>query len=57
MNVLSLSSTPQNMLITQTQKAIAFEFQDQELNFNHPMKYLVATNTYGALTMQNETPN
>jgi hypothetical protein len=41
----ALSSTPQNMLITQTQKAIASASKTQELNFNHPMKYLVAENT------------
>ena len=39
-----LSSTPQNMLITQTQKSIRSGGKTQELNFNHPMKYLVATN-------------
>ena len=38
----ALSSTPQNMLITQTQKAVASASKTQELNFNHPMKYLVA---------------
>jgi len=41
----ALSSTPQNMLITQTQKAVASASKTQELNFNHPMKYLVAANT------------
>ena len=38
----ALSSTPQNMLITQTQKAIASTSKMQELNFNHPIKCLVA---------------
>ena len=38
----ALSSTPQNMLITQTQKAIASASKIQELNFNHPIKCLVA---------------
>jgi hypothetical protein len=42
----ALSSTPQNMLITQTQKAIASASKTQELNFNHPMKYLVAANAH-----------
>jgi hypothetical protein len=42
----ALSSTPQNMLITQTQKAIASVSKIQELNFNHPIKYLVAA--YGS---------
>jgi len=47
---MSLSSTPQNMIVTQTQKAIASKSGTQELSFNHPMKYLVAKNTTGALT-------
>ena len=38
----ALSSTPQNMLITQTQKAISSGSKMQELNFNHPIKCLVA---------------
>ena len=46
----SMSSTPQNMIVTQTQKAIASKSGTQELSFNHPMKYLVAKNTTGALT-------
>ena len=46
----SMSSTPQNMIVTQTQKAIASKSSTQELSFNHPMKYLVAKNTTGALT-------
>ena len=46
----SMSSTPQNMIITQTQKAIASKSSTQELSFNHPMKCLVAKNTTGALT-------
>ena len=45
----ALSSTPQNMLITQTQKAIASASKTQELNFNHPMKYLVAGNAVNAI--------
>jgi hypothetical protein len=44
----ALSSAPQNMLITQTQKAIASASKTQELNFNHPMKYLVAVNAMTA---------
>ena len=39
----TLSSTPQNMLITQTQKAVASASRTQELNFNHPIKCLVAS--------------
>ena len=36
------ASTPQNMLITQVQKATASGSKIQELNFNHPVKYLAA---------------
>ena len=36
------SGGAQNMLITQTQKAIASSGKVQELNFNHPIKYLAA---------------
>ena len=46
----ALSSTPQNMLITQTQKAIASASKIQELNFNHPIKCLVAADS-GALSI------
>ena len=46
----ALSSTPQNMLITQTQKAIASASKIQELNFNHPIKCLVAADG-GALSI------
>ena len=45
-----LSSAPQNMLITQTQKAIASGSKTQELNFNHPIKCLVAADG-GALSI------
>ena len=38
------ASQPQNMLITQVQKAIAYNAKIQELNFNHPVKYLAASN-------------
>ena len=38
------ASTPQNMLITQVQKAVASGSKIQELNFNHPVKYLAAAN-------------
>ena len=41
----ALSSAPQNMLITQTQKAIASASKIQELNFNHPIKCLVAADS------------
>jgi hypothetical protein len=36
------AGTPQNMLITQVQKATASTAKIQELNFNHPVKYLAA---------------
>ncbi|AFC34984.1 hypothetical protein OtV6_076 [Ostreococcus tauri virus RT-2011] len=36
------ASTPQNMIITQVQKATASRVKIQELNFNHPVKYLAA---------------
>ena len=38
----AFSSGSQNMLITQVQKSIAFKAKVQELNFNHPIKYLAA---------------
>ena len=38
----ALSSTPQNMLITQTQKAVSSASKIQELNFIHLIKCLVA---------------
>lgn len=38
----SLAATPQNMLITQTQKSVASSSTIQELNLNHPVKYLAA---------------
>lgn len=46
----ALSGTPQNMLITQTQRAIASGSKTQELNFNHPVK-LIAAADGSALTM------
>ena len=36
------ASQPQNMIMTQVQKAIASDSKIQELNFNHPVKYLAA---------------
>ena len=36
------ASTPQTMIITQVQKATASLTKIQELNFNHPVKYLAA---------------
>lgn len=39
------ASQPQNMLITQTQKAISSGSKIQELNFNHPVKYLASADS------------
>lgn len=41
----ALASTPQNMLITQTQKAIKSDSAIQELSFNHPIKFLCSYRT------------
>lgn len=41
----ALASTPQNMLITQTQKAIKSDSAVQELSFNHPVKFLCSYRT------------
>jgi len=41
------ASKPQNMIITQVQKATASGAKIQELNFNHPVKYLAAANASG----------
>lgn len=38
----TLSSQPQNMIMTQVQKSIASGNKIQELNYNHPVKYLAA---------------
>ena len=38
----AFSSGSQNMLITQVQKSIGSKAKVQELNFNHPIKYLAA---------------
>lgn len=38
----ALANTPQNMLITQTQKSIASSSTVQEINMNHPVKYLAS---------------
>jgi len=48
------ASQPQNMLITQVQKAVASGSKMQELNFNHPVKYLAAGNS-GGVTMLGDT--
>ena len=38
----TLASQPQNMIMTQVQKSIASGNKIQELNYNHPVKYLAA---------------
>ena len=43
-----LANTPQNMVITQTQKAIASNSKIQELSFNHPVKFLAVSKAGGA---------
>ena len=51
---LALSSMPQTMVITQTQKAVASGSRIQELNFNHPIKCLAAADG-SALTIAGAT--
>ena len=36
------AGSPQNMIMTQVQKAVASQMKIQELNFNHPVKYLAS---------------
>ena len=43
----ALSSAPQNMLITQTQQSIASGGLMQELNYNHPIKFIATHKTGG----------
>jgi hypothetical protein len=50
------ASNPQNMIITQVQKAIASGSKIQELNFNHPVKYLAAGDA-SAVTMVSTAGN
>jgi hypothetical protein len=50
------ASTPQNMIITQVQKAISSGAKIQELNFNHPVKYLAAGDATN-VTMVSTTGN
>ena len=47
------ASQPQNMLITQVQKAIASNSKIQELNYNHPVKYLASADS-SALSILND---
>jgi len=48
------ASTPQNMIITQVQKATASRAKIQELNFNHPIKYLAAANASGVNILKDD---
>ena len=43
----ALSSTPQNMLVTQTQRAVKSDSSIQELNFNHPVKFVTSYKSGG----------
>jgi hypothetical protein len=47
------ASQPQNMIITQVQKAISSGSKIQELNFNHPVKYLASADS-SALAILND---
>ena len=47
------ASQPQNMLITQTQKAISSGSKIQELNFNHPVKYLASADSSALAILNN----
>jgi hypothetical protein len=47
----TLAAMPQNMIITQTQKAIASGSAMQELNFNHPIKLLASSNVFDATAL------
>ena len=40
-----MSSAPHSMLITQVQRAVSSNSKVQELNFNHPIKFLASSNT------------
>ena len=48
------ASQPQNMLITQVQKAIASNSKIQELNFNHPVKYLASADGSALSILNND---
>lgn len=47
------AGSPQSMIITQVQKAIASNSKIQELNYNHPVKYLASADT-SALDILND---
>jgi hypothetical protein len=50
------ASQPQNMIMTQVQKAISSNSKIQELNFNHPVKYIAAGDA-SAVTMVSTAGN
>lgn len=49
----AMAAMPHNMLITQTQRAIASQTKIQELNFNHPIKVLAASGAGSDLSIAN----
>lgn len=48
------ASSPQSMIMTQVQKAIASNSKIQELSFNHPVKYLAAADSSDLAILHNE---
>ena len=48
------AAEPQNMLITQVQKAISSGNKIQELNFNHPVKYLASAKATALAILNND---
>ena len=50
------AGSPQNMIMTQVQKAISSGNKIQEMNFNHPVKYLAAADA-SAVGMINDPQN
>ena len=48
------ASQPMNLLITQVQKAISSGSKIQELNFNHPVKYLASADSAALAILHND---
>jgi hypothetical protein len=48
------AGSPQNMIMTQVQKAIASKSKIQEMNFNHPVKYLASADSDTDLAILSE---
>jgi hypothetical protein len=48
------ASQPMNLLITQVQKAISSGSKIQELNFNHPVKYLASADSTALAILNND---